>query len=78
MQGSARKDVVRGAARVYIVVLPGPKWKSWLYTKVAKTLDIYGRFGMTRRVFTGLSKALIASLNVPSSRRSSFSSRALG
>ena len=30
MQGSARKDVVCGAARVYIVVLPGPKWKSWL------------------------------------------------
>ena len=29
MQGSARKDVVCGAARVYIVVLPGPKWKSW-------------------------------------------------
>ena len=30
MQGSARKDVVCGAARVYTVVLPGPKWKSWL------------------------------------------------
>ena len=30
MQGSARKDVVFGAARVYIVTVPGPKWKSWL------------------------------------------------
>ena len=30
MQGSARKDVVFGAARVYTMTLPGPKWKSWL------------------------------------------------
>ena len=30
MQGSARKDVVFGAARVYTVTVPGPKWKSWL------------------------------------------------
>ena len=29
MQGSARKDVVFGAARVYTVTVPGPKWKSW-------------------------------------------------
>ena len=30
MQGSARKDVVFGAARVYAFTVPGPKWKSWL------------------------------------------------
>ena len=29
MQGSARKDVVFGAAGVYPVTVPGPKWKSW-------------------------------------------------
>ena len=28
MQGSARKDVVFGAARVYTFTVPGPKWKS--------------------------------------------------
>ena len=30
MQGSARKDVVFGAARGYTATVPGPKWKSWL------------------------------------------------
>ena len=30
MQGSARKDVVFGAARVYTFTVPGPKWKSWV------------------------------------------------
>ncbi len=30
MQGSARKDVVFGAAGVYPVTVPGPKWKSWV------------------------------------------------
>ncbi len=30
MQGSARKDVLFGAGRVYTVTVPGPKWKSWL------------------------------------------------
>ena len=30
MQGSARKDVVFGAARVYTVAVLGTKWKSWL------------------------------------------------
>ena len=30
MQGSARKDVVFGAARMYTVAVPGPKRKSWL------------------------------------------------
>ena len=30
MQGSARKDVVFGAAGVYPVTVPGPKWKSWI------------------------------------------------
>ena len=34
MQGSARKDVVFGAARVYTVAVPGPKWKSWIRTYV--------------------------------------------
>ena len=29
MQGSARKDVVFGAALVYAFTVPGPKWKSW-------------------------------------------------
>ena len=29
MQGSARKDVVFGAARVYTVAVLGTKWKSW-------------------------------------------------
>ena len=30
VQGSARKDVLFGAARVYPVTVPGPKWESWL------------------------------------------------
>ena len=30
VQGSARKDAVFGAARVYTFTVPGPKWKSWL------------------------------------------------
>ena len=30
MQGSARKDVVCGAARGYTFTVPGPKWKSWV------------------------------------------------
>ena len=30
MQGSARKDVVCGAARVYTFTVPRPKWKSWI------------------------------------------------
>ena len=30
MQGSARKDVVFGAARMYTMAVPGPKRKSWL------------------------------------------------
>ena len=30
MQGSARKDVVFGAARGYTFTVPGPKWKSWV------------------------------------------------
>ena len=34
MQGSARKDVVFGAARVYTVAVPGSKWKSWLKTEI--------------------------------------------
>ena len=31
MQGSARKDVVFGAARVYTVAVPGPKWRPWVH-----------------------------------------------
>ena len=41
MQGSARKDVVFGAARVYTFTVPGPKWKSWFerwYDKPSSTL----------------------------------------
>ena len=37
MQGSARKDVVFGAARVYTFTVPGPKWKSWSITNDAGT-----------------------------------------
>ena len=40
MQGSARKDVVFGAAGVYPVTVPGPKWKSWL--------DLYARRGLLK------------------------------
>ena len=29
VRGSARKDVVFGAARVYTFTVPGPKWESW-------------------------------------------------
>ena len=36
VQGSARKDVVFGAARVYTVAVPVPKWKSWLKAGPAK------------------------------------------
>ena len=36
MQGSTRKDVVFGAARVYTVTLPGPKWKSWFNALLTK------------------------------------------
>ena len=51
MQGSARKDVVFGAARVYTVTVPGPKWKSWLIqaihpkaARIAKYLRHVGRY----------------------------------
>ena len=30
VQGSARKDVVFGAARMYTFTVPGPKWEFWL------------------------------------------------
>ena len=39
MQGSARKDVVFGAARVYTATVPGPKWKSWLKPQEFRTLE---------------------------------------
>ena len=38
MQGSARKDVVFGAARVYTATVPGPKWKSWFDISGIKTM----------------------------------------
>ena len=40
MQGSARKDVVFGAAGVYPVTVPGPKWKSWLNASPARPGDV--------------------------------------
>ena len=30
MQSLEKKDVIFGAGRVYTVVVPGPKWKSWV------------------------------------------------
>ena len=53
MQGSARKDVVFGAARVYTFTVPGPKWKSWLRSSVLgnRRAPFY-RFGDTRFVTT--------------------------
>ena len=39
MQGSARKDVVFGAARVYTFTVPGPKWKSWFSKEGAIAID---------------------------------------
>ena len=39
MQGSARKDVVFGAAGVYPVTVPGPKWKSWFEGPVNVTVE---------------------------------------
>ena len=43
MQGSARKDVVFGAARVYTATVPGPKWKSWLRAPSTSTAPITAR-----------------------------------
>ena len=40
MQGSARKDVVFGAAGVYPVTVPGPKWKSWLIVTGTARQDV--------------------------------------
>ena len=37
VQGSARKDVVFGAARVYAFTVPGPKWNSWLKPQLPHT-----------------------------------------
>ncbi len=52
MQGSARKDVVFGAAGVYPVTVPGPKWKSWLKDNYMVKRDIVNE--VVNR--TGLSK----------------------
>ena len=59
MQGSARKDVVFGAARVYTVTVPGPKWKSWLrgYAKIRpqsqRRVRRYGAFAVNNTVNSG-------------------------
>ena len=50
MQGSARKDVVFGAARVYTVAVPGSKWKSWLK-----------RWSVTKRFKTAYNRATVRS-----------------
>ena len=50
MQGSARKDVVFGAARVYAFTVPGPKWKSWLKGAVGS----YCRKAKNRPAFIAL------------------------
>ena len=42
MQGSARKDGVFGAARVYTFTVPGPKWKSWF--RALQGLQEFQRF----------------------------------
>ena len=58
MQGSARKDVVFGAAGVYPVTVPGPKWKSWLSVRphgfgyVAQAFNL-GNRGELRQRFHG-------------------------
>ncbi len=46
MQGSARKDVVFGAAGVYPVTVPGPKWKSWV-ERVADQESFYASLGQS-------------------------------
>ena len=46
MQGSARKDVVFGAARMYTMAVPGPKRKSWFtapQTSDRRRASIYAR-----------------------------------
>ena len=51
MQGSARKDVVFGAAGVYPVTVPGPKWKSWLKELLGggvKVFDPYDTDALTQ------------------------------
>ena len=40
MQGSARKDVVFGAAGVCPVTVPGPKWKSWFIGSTASVAAV--------------------------------------
>ena len=59
MQGSARKDVVFGAARVYTVTVPGPKWKSWLNSRspILLMCSITARF--TPRLGEGLYSGLL-------------------
>ena len=56
MQGSARKDVVFGAARVYAFTVPGPKWKSWFRTlDLRDRVDGY-RVGRIRGTLAALSR----------------------
>ena len=58
MQGSARKDVVFGAARVYTFTVPGPKWKSWFETRFSKFV------AFPRAMLTAAADVLIRNLSV--------------
>ena len=59
MQGSARKDVVFGAAGVYPVTVPGPKWKSWLSSRfpwshwIGRVTSLLMRFPLCRTTAAG-------------------------
>ena len=60
MQGSARKDVVFGAAGVYPVTVPGPKWKSWLNGLPFLFGDFGNRFNFADTVQTSDHVSVIA------------------
>ena len=61
MQGSARKEVVFGAARMYTVAVPGPKRKSW-FTFVSSYSDDRQSGGRNRRIhcYGGLCDPILA------------------
>ena len=56
MQGSARKDVVFGAARVYTVAVQGPKWKSWFNIV---SLAMIGSLALCAQTNTGSIRVLV-------------------
>ena len=56
MQGSARKDVVFGAARVYTVAVPGPKCKSWFNIV---SLAMIGSLALCAQTNTGSIRVLV-------------------